>query len=351
VVRKEIDSLIDEDITLKCNSVFGRDVTIDGLFDDGYKAIFVAMGAHKSHRLEIEGEDSSGVHPSMQFLKAFNLRGENLASRGVVVVGGGNSAIDAARVAVRQKAVESVTVIYRRTRNEMPAYEEEIEAAIKEGIEIQTLVSPARIISRNGRITAVECIKNELGEIDSSGRRRPVPVSGTEHTIPADTLIVAVGEQPDTSGISSMGVEVSKWGSLRANPDTLSTNLPGVFAGGDVVSGSNTVIDAIAAGEKVASMIDHYLHGEKLEQPYEACLPRIYIEATAISVEEADQAERARPPSLPVESRRHSFSEVEMSLSSEEAAHEARRCLRCDLEFTQPKEEKMEEAATGVKTT
>ncbi|TET69269.1 MAG: FAD-dependent oxidoreductase, partial [Candidatus Zixiibacteriota bacterium] len=184
VVRKEIDSLIDEDITLKCNSAFGRDVTIDGLFDDGYKAIFVAMGAHKSHRLEIEGEDSSGVYPSMQFLKAFNLRGENLASRGVVVVGGGNSAIDAARVAVRQKAVESVTVIYRRTRNEMPAYEEEIEAAIEEGIEIQTLVSPVRILSQNGRITGVECIKNELGEIDSSGRRRPVPVSGTEHIIP-----------------------------------------------------------------------------------------------------------------------------------------------------------------------
>jgi NADH-quinone oxidoreductase subunit F len=351
VVRKEIDSLLDENITLKCNAAFGREVTMDSLFKDGYKAVFLAMGAHRSYRLNIEGEDSSGVYPSMQFLKAFNLRGENLAQGGALVVGGGNSAIDAARVALRQKNVEGVTVIYRRTQNEMPAYEEEIEAAMEEGIEIQTLVSPVRILSQNGRITAVECIRNELGEIDSSGRRRPVPVSGTEHIIPADTLIVAIGEQPDTSGISSMGLEISKWGSLYADPDTLSTNLPGVFAGGDVVSGSNTVIDAIAAGKKVASMIDRYLHGEKLKQPYEACLPRIYIEPTAIGVEEADQAERVRPPSLPVESRRHSFSEVDLSLSSEEAACEAKRCLRCDLEFTQPKQEKMEEAATGVKTT
>ena len=351
VVRKEIDSLIDENITLKCNSALGREVTIESLLDAGYGAIFVALGAHRSYRLNIGGEDSSGVHPSIEFLKAFNLRGENLAGGRVVVVGGGNSAIDAARVALRQKTVESVTVIYRRTRNEMPAYEEEIEASIKEGIEIETLVSPARIISRNGRITGVECIRNELGEIDSSGRRRPVPVSGTEHTIPADTLIVAVGEQPDTDSLSSMGVEVSKRGTLHADPDTLATNLPGVFAGGDVVSGSNTVIDAIAAGKKVALMIDRYLHGEKLEHPYGACLPRIYVEPTAIGVEEAEPAERARPPSLPVESRRHSFTEVDMSLSSEEAAREAQRCLRCDLEFTQPKEEKIEEPVKAVKTT
>jgi NADH-quinone oxidoreductase subunit F len=350
IVRKEIDSLLDENVTLKCNSALGREVTMESLFDAGYGAIFVALGAHRGHPLNIEGEDSSGVYPSIQFLKAFNLRGENLAQGRVVVVGGGNSAIDAARVALRQKAVESVTVIYRRTRNEMPAYEEEIEAAMEEGIEILTLVSPTRILSQNGRITGVECIKNELGEIDSSGRRRPVLVPGTEHTIPADTLVVAIGERPDTDGVSSMGLEISKWGTLGADPETLSTNLPGVFAGGDVVTGSNTVIDAIAAGKKAALMIDRYLRGEKLKQPYEPCLPRIYLEPTAISVEEADQAERARPPSLTVESRRHSFSEVDMSLSSEEAAREAKRCLRCDLEFTQPKEQKIEEPVTTVKT-
>ncbi|TET44018.1 FAD-dependent oxidoreductase [candidate division TA06 bacterium] len=339
VLRKEIDSLIDENVTLKAGTALGRDMTIDSLFDDGFKAIFLALGAHKSRRMDIQGEDLEGVYPAMQFLKAFNLRGKKLAKGRVGVIGGGNSAIDAARVALRQEGVESVTVIYRRTPEEMPAFEEEVEAAQDEGIELKTLLSPTRICTKNGHLSGMECIRNELGKIDSSGRRRPVPVPGTEHTIYLDTLIVAIGEQPDVQFISAMGVEINKRGTLHADPETLATSRPGVFAGGDVVTGPNTVIDAIAAGKKAAVVIDRYLRGEELRVPPKVHLPEFYLEPATITEDELAQARRAKPSTLPAESRRQSFEEVEKTLSIEDGLKEARRCLRCDLEFTQQEEE------------
>ena len=339
VLRKEINALMDENVTLKCNTALGRDTTIDSLFDDGFKAIFLALGAHKSRRMDIQGEDLEGVYPAMQFLKAFNLRGKKLAKGRVGVIGGGNSAIDAARVALRQEAVESVTVIYRRTPEEMPAFEEEVEAAQQEGIELKTLLFPTRICTKNGHLSGMECIRNELGKIDSSGRRRPVPVPGTEHTIYLDTLIVAIGEQPDVQFISAMGVDINKRGTLHADPETLATSRPGVFAGGDVVTGPNTVIDAIAAGKKAAVVIDRYLRGEELRVPPKVHLPEFYLEPATITEDELAQTRRAKPSTLPAESRRQSFEEVEKTLSIEDGLKEARRCLRCDLEFTQQEEE------------
>ena len=178
VIEKEIDSLLDDNITVVCNTSLGDDITVDGLFEDGFSAVLLALGAHKSRPLGLDNEDVPGVYPSIEFLKAFNLRGEQLAKGRVGVIGGGNSAIDAARTALRQRDVESVTILYRRTRAEMPAFEEEVEAAIEEGVTIETLVSPTEIKTTSGLFSHLECVRNRLGEPDSSGRRRPMPYRG-----------------------------------------------------------------------------------------------------------------------------------------------------------------------------
>ncbi len=349
-LRKEIDTLLNENVTLKCGTTLGRDVTIDGLLKDGYDAVFLALGAHKSRRLDAPGEDATGVCPAMAFLKAFNLEGKSLAKGRVGVIGGGNSAVDAARAALRQDGVESVTIIYRRTRREMPAYDEEIEAAIDEGVGIETLVAPVKVHSEGGALTGVECVKNELGDPDSSGRRRPVAMPGTEHTIPLDTLIVAISEEPDAGFIASTGIELTKWGTIPSDPVTLATERPGVFAGGDVVRGPNTVVDAIADGKRAAEMIDLYLRGEEMRLPRGIRLPDFFIEQRE-EEGEYEEVERAVPPHAPVETRRRDFLEVELTLPVQAALREARRCLRCDLEFTEPKEAEAECVATEGEAT
>jgi len=342
VLEKEIDALLTDGVSLRCNMALGQDFTLDSLFEDGFKAVFLATGAHESRRLGLEGENCEGVIPSMRFLKAFNLRGEQLAHGRVGVIGGGNSAVDAARVAVRQDAVESVTILYRRSRDEMPAFEEEIEAALTEGIELQTLISPVGLRTDGRVVTGVTVTRNCLGDRDADGRRRPVPIPGTESDLPFETVIVAISEQPDIScivGASSQSLEAGGNATLRSDPVTLMTSQPGVFAGGDLVTGPNTAVDAIAAGKKAALMIGRWLSGEKLEQPSVVRLPDVYVESVPLSEEELAEADRVEPPVIPVASRQRSFAEVELSLSVKDATAEAKRCLRCDLEFTQPKED------------
>ena len=372
VLRREMELLLDANITLKCGIMLGRDITIDELLKDNFKAVFLAIGADKSWRLGLEGENVKGVYPSMQFLKAFNLRGEELAKGHVGIVGGGNSAVDAARVAIRQKKVKSVTLLYRRTTQEMPAYAEEVDAAIEEGIKLETLVSPVKIRyigaaeaegvrvetfvspikidSEHGHLADIRCIRNKLGEMDSSGRRKPISIPGTEFTIPLDTLIVAIGERPDSDCLTSMGLELGKSGRLHVDSESLCTKRPGVFAGGDLVTGPNTVVDAIAAGKKAATMINLYLSGKELREPPEIKLPKFFIEPAAIRDDELEEAARVEPATISVTSRRNSFAEVEMALSVEEATREARRCLRCDLEFTQSKNGECEIAAVEEKS-
>ncbi|MCK4752896.1 MAG: FAD-dependent oxidoreductase [Planctomycetes bacterium] len=367
VARKEIKSLLNENVTLKCGVTLGRDITIDELFKEGFDAVFLAIGADKSWRLGLEREDTEGIYPSMQFLKAFNLRGEQLAKGNVGIVGGGNSAVDAARVAIRQKKVKSVTLLYRRTYREMPAYAEEVEAALEEGIKLKTLVSPVKIRyieavrdegikvetfvepvkidSEKGHLVDIRCIRNKLGDVDSSGRRKPVPIPDSEFTIPLDTLIVAIGEQPDSDCLASMGLELDNGGRLKVDAKTLCTNRQGVFAGGDLVTGPDTVVSAIAAGKKAAKVIDHYLSGEELVEPPKVKLPEVFVEPAALGDEELEDITRVEPATLPAKSRKKSFAEVEKTLSVEEATREARRCLRCDLEFTQCTESEKAECA------
>jgi NADH-quinone oxidoreductase subunit F len=349
VLEQEIDAILDENVQLRCNTALGRDFTLDRLFADNYRAVFLALGAHRSRRLDIDGEDSEGVHRSMQFLKAFNLGGRRLAKGRVGVIGGGNSAIDAARIAVRQEGVEEVTILYRRTRNEMPAFSAEIDAALEEGVKLETLVSPVKLHADGGRLRAVELIRNDLGAFDESGRRRPVPRAGSELTLDIDTLIVAIGEQLQAFELDgSAGLEIHRSGRIVVDPKTLCTGRDGVFAGGDAVTGPNTVVDAIAAGKRAARVIDRYLAGESLEPDNEPRLPGVYIEPVPVTEEELDSLRRADPPTLSVQERRAGFSEVELVLSEQAAREEARRCLRCDLAFTMRKEAEEPQTA-GVK--
>jgi NADH-quinone oxidoreductase subunit F len=349
VIQKEIESLMDENITMKCNMTLGKDITIDSLMEEGYKAVFLALGAHKSKPLRIEGENADGVYPSIQFLREFNVHNKKLARGNVGVIGGGNSAVDAARVAIRQENVDSVTIFYRRTRNEMPAYAEEIEAAIQEGIKIEPLITPTRVITTDGKLSGLECVANMLGERDDSGRRRPVPIENSEFVVPLDTMIVAISEGSDIDSISvasSMQIKTNpKKSTVVADFETLLTNRPGVFAGGDLITGPNTIVEAIAAGKKAAVMIDRYVKGEKLKQPPKIRLPSIFVPPPDNGGDLQPATRRVDTPRAVVEWRKRGFAEVEMSLTREEATREALRCMRCDLEFTKPEEPEEIEAA------
>ena len=336
LISKEIDALLDDNIEIICNTSLGTDFTVDGLFDEGYRAVLLALGAHKSRPLGLANEDAPGVHPSIEFLKAFNQRGEQLAKGRVGVIGGGNSAIDAARIALRQRDVESVVVLYRRTRNEMPAFSEEIEAALEEGITIEPLTSPTAIETTNGEFSRLECVRNRLGAPDASGRRRPLAIEGSEHTIELDTLIVAISEDSGIDCITPAregGVEITDWNTVKADATTLATSRPGVFAAGDVITGPNTIIDAIADGKRSAEMIDHFIKGEEL-------IPAVRSMRRLEYVEPPDTdgippiTERVETPRASVEWRKRNFAEVEVGLSVSEAQCEAGRCLRCDLEFS-----------------
>jgi len=363
IVEKEIKTLLNRNIEIQYGHALGKNFTIHDLFVDKYEAVFLAFGAHESMRLDLAHEDVGGIYPSIQFLKAFNMRGEELARGHVGVIGGGNSAVDAARVALRQKDVTGVSLFYRRTREEMPAYEEEIEAAleegvrietlispvkilvrqeeieaaIREGVELETLVSPIKIHSRKGRLVDIECIRNRLGDVDATGRRRPVPVPGSEFKVKLDTLIVAIGEKPKSEFLASMGLELDGGGRIKADARTLETSLRGVFAGGDLVTGPNTVIDAIAAGKKAAQSIDRYLRNEPLLEPAAPKLPTVFIEPAEVAETETKAGTRAVNPSLTPPERVKNFREVEMVLPENSARLECRRCLRCDLEFTREK--------------
>jgi len=363
IVDKEIKTLVNKNIKIEYGRVLGKDITIHDLFVDKYDAVFLAFGAHESMRLDLKHEDVDGIYPSIQFLKAFNMRGEELARGHVGVIGGGNSAVDAARVALRQKDVASVSLFYRRTREEMPAYEEEveaaleegvrietlispvkilvrqeeIEAAVREGVELETLVSPIRIHSRKGHLVDIECIRNQLGDVDATGRHKPVPIPGSEFKVKLDTLIVAIGEKPKSEFLAGLGLEIDKSGRIKVNPKTLATNLRGVFAGGDLVTGPNTVIDAIAAGKKAAESIDLYLQKKPLIKPARPKLPDVYIEPASGDESESITRVRAVNPALTPAERVKNFREVEMSLPENSAREESRRCLRCDLAFTEEK--------------
>jgi len=257
----EIEHIRNLGVEIKNNVKIGRDLTIDKLWQQGFKAIFISVGAHKTRKLGAEGEDLNGVFDALDFLRQVNSDERVKVGERVAVIGGGNVAVDSARTALRLGAKE-VMILYRRSREEMPANPYEIKEAEEEGVKIQFLVAPKRILGKNGSVTGLECIKMELGETDETGRRAPKPVEGSEFTVPIDTVILAIGEAPDLSFLPKE-IELGEGNTIAVEPFSTETSLRGVFAGGDCVSGPATVIEAILAGKKAAECIDQYLRGEK----------------------------------------------------------------------------------------
>jgi len=337
VLRKEIDGLLNANIEVRYNQALGRDFTLESLKHQHYGAIYLAIGSHQSKQLGLAGDDAKGILPGIAFLKEYNLHHREIARGRVGIIGGGNSALDAARVAIRQKDVDEVTIFYRRTRGEMPAYDEEIVAALDEGIRLETLVAPVAVQSENGILKGIEFQRNELGDKDDSGRARPVPIPGSEYEVALDTLIVAISEEPE--GECLKGLKQTRWGSLVINPESYATSEPGIFGGGDVVTGPSTVIEAVAAGRNAALMIERYLSGRQLKVLGAVNLPGVYVPPYNPDEGESLESEptgRVHPAHLPVEARSKSFREVELCMDEAHALCEARRCLRCDIEFTQP---------------
>jgi heterodisulfide reductase subunit A len=310
----------------------GRDITIEGLFKSGYKAVFCATGAGKSLMMGIPGEDARGVLHSVEYLRELNLGKKVPVGKRVCVVGGGNSAIDAARAALRDKDCEKVAIFYRRTKAEMPALAEEVDAAIDEGIDIQFLVAPVKVVTKDGKAVAIECVRMKLGEKDSSGRPRPVPIEGSNFTTSLDTLILAISERPDTSYIvEADGIRRDRE-NIVIDGETAMTTWDGVFAGGDAVTGPRTVVESMAAGKLAAETIEKYASGRPLRREYPLTRPSMYIAPEILGEEELDKARRPKMKHLSVSQRRKNFKEVEIGLTEEMAVQEARRCLRCDLQ-------------------
>jgi len=332
ILNADIENIKNSGVEIKTNMKVGKDITLNELLKN-YKAVFIATGAHKSRRLNISNEDADGVIDAMEFLRQINCKKEVKIGNVVGVIGGGNAAVDAARVAARLKDCKKVFVIYRRTRKEMPAFKEEVDAAIEEGIEIQYLTAPVRIITKGKKLTGVECVRMKLGDIDESGRRRPVPISGSEFVISLDNLIVAIGEETDTLFIrDTKGIELSKRGRIVVSEETFATGLKGVFAGGDVVTGPNTVIDAMSSGKIAAEMIDKYVRGKEVVREYSLTRPSVYVPPVKLREDEIEESKRPNAQCLSIKRRVNNFDEVELNMTSDLAIKEARRCLRCDLE-------------------
>lgn len=305
---------------------------VAALREQGFDAVLVATGAHKSRKMGIPGEELDGVLDPLILLRDYNLNKDAKVGKKVGIVGGGNAAVDAARTAQRLGA-ESVTIIYRRTRKEMPAYEEEVDAALEEGITIEFLSLPTEVVGANGTITGVNCVRMQLGEPDASGRRRPIPIEGSDFFIELDNLIPAVAQEPDLSYLpEEHGLEISKWNTLIVDPETMATRIDGVFAAGDVVSGPDTVTTAMGAGKIAANAIGRYLRGEDVKRAYGVVEPLMDLEPVKLSDEEIEELKRPKMPVLEVEKRAQNFEEVELGFSEAVAILEAKRCLRCDRE-------------------
>lgn len=327
----EIENIKSLGVDIKTNTTVGKDIRLQELWSK-YDAVFIATGTHKGLKMSIEGEESPQVIDAVDFLRAINLGREVEIGQTVAVIGGGDAAIDAARVAKRLG--KDVKILYRRTRREMPAAKEEVEGAIEEGIEIQFLVAPVRVLSKNGQLKGIECVRMELGDVDKSGRRRPVPIKGSEFTMDIDTLMPAIGQQPDPSAVpSDKHLKTSKANTIEVSPDTLYSGVNGVFAGGDIVSGPSTVTTAMAQGKFAAKMIHKYIQELPMEWEYKVTRPVAHVEALELTDKEIEELQKPSMPLLSLEERSGNYKEVELGFTEEMAIKEAKRCLRCDLEL------------------
>jgi len=334
VLQREIDNILALGVDLR---VYHPISDVNELFAQGYEAVFLAIGAHEPQQLKIPGEDAKGVFHGVPFLRQVNLGERVEMGQRVLVVGGGNTAIDAARSALRIGARE-VTMLYRRSRAEMPANEWEIEEAEQEGVKLELLTQPVEVLSDSGgRITGLRCVRMRLGEPDASGRRRPIPIPESDFVIEADALIAAVAQAPESSFLKpDHGLKITPWGTFEINEQTLETNRPGVFAGGDAARGPGALIQAIADGRRAALSIDRYLRDEPLLSardlnPLPIAHPTEEEIAAVIERGVVNVGQREAMRTAPPQERVRDFREVELGLTEEQANAEALRCLRCGI--------------------
>jgi NADPH-dependent glutamate synthase beta subunit-like oxidoreductase/Pyruvate/2-oxoacid:ferredoxin oxidoreductase delta subunit len=316
VLDAEIQKILDLGVELKCNFVVGKDTTLDKLREE-YKAIFVGIGAHKGYNLGVPGEDASNVFTGTEFLNKANSGEPVEIGNKVIVIGGGDTAIDAARVSKRLGA--DVTILYRRTRNEMPAIAPEIDGALEEGIKIEFLSNPTEVIRNNGSAVGLKCIRMELGEPDESGRRRPVPKEGSEFEIDATSVIAAISQEPDFEPVPELRegkdwIKADEWGVTKS---------PGIYAGGDDLSLA-LVATAVFQGRMAAQAIEAHMRGESLKKP--AALPK----ADKVLLDWYPESARHERQHIPVE-QREMDTEIECGLTDEEALDEAKRCMSCGM--------------------
>jgi NADH-quinone oxidoreductase subunit F len=326
LMAREIRMIESLGVEIRTNQRLGKDFTMQSLHDE-YEAVFLAVGAPQGIQIDMPGCHAHGVAEAMTFLREYNIRGSVPVGKNVVVIGGGNAAIDAGRTALRLGA-ETVTILYRRTREEMPAYAEEIEAALEEGLTIRTLASPESILQEHGKVTGVQCRTMKLGNFDRSGRRRPEEDLSDSFVVVADQVIMAVGQTLEPQALlEPFEIQRNDSGWIKADPVTGQTSLDWLFSGGDCVDGPSSVVAAIGAGERAAVGIDALLSGE------EHAFWRAYTEVTTDYDPDADPVPYPREPirMLPVERRRTNFDEVELPWNESTAVRQSRRCLRCDF--------------------
>jgi formate dehydrogenase beta subunit len=344
VLAWEIQGILDLGIEHKPNVMLGRDFDVESLMKDGYDAVFLGIGAWKDYNLGVEGENLKGCYTGIDFLTKFALwqQGDGaeeqpFVGQKCVVIGGGNTAIDCVRTLVRLGSKE-VTIVYRRTRKEMPANMVEIEAAEHEGIQFTFLAAPTRVIGdKEDNVTGLEYLKMELGEPDASGRRRPVPIEGSETTIDIDMLITAIGQGPDVffkdeSKLLAEDLNMTRWDTIdSADPVALQSSIPYIFTGGDAATGAALVVDAIGGGRRAARSIHMYTTEEEVITPVKTLFTDNIPISIFDSVEGIEQSTRTKMPELPVDDRIKSFVEADLVITEEEARYESNRCLQCCL--------------------
>jgi len=328
--EREITAILNMGVNIRTGITVGRDVTFTYLKERGYKSFFLAIGTQRDIKLNISGEDLNGVVDCMSLLLTLNLKVDNFAGTNIVVIGGGNAAVDCARAAIRMGA-KQVTMIYRRTREEMPAAPEEVTEALDEGVQIQYQSIPIEILGNGSKVTGLRCQKTQLADsISANGKNKPVPISGTEFTFDADHIVVAIGQASTASQLEIEGLGIDRYtGLIKVNPLTLETSIPGVFAGGDCVIGPNNVVEAMADGLRAAESIDRYLNGKNLSGG--RSLEKQKTSQVDLDSIEIAPYKRAQMPAISPQKRIRGMEETTTGLPLQSAIREARRCLNCAL--------------------
>jgi NADPH-dependent glutamate synthase beta subunit-like oxidoreductase len=354
VLDWEIDGILNLGIDFHTNVRFGQDFDLTSLVASGFDAIFLGIGAWKDASLRVKGEDLKGCYTGIDFLSRL-ASGENIPTgRTSAIIGGGNTAIDCTRNLIRL-GVKKVYIVYRRTRAEMPANAVEIDAAEHEGVQFLFLAAPVEVKGdEDGRVTHLEYLKMELGEPDASGRRRPVPIEGSETLLETDMLITAIGQSPEISFTERSRkrlaeLKTTRWNTIDVNPETLQSNIPYLFAAGDAATGPSLVVDAIGGGRRAARSIHQFVMGQKITANTKELGQDLIAETLFDHVAGVIKNPRAPMPELPIEERIYSFVEVDQVLTEDSAKNESNRCLSCCLTCYDP--DAAASVASGIKDT